>query len=206
MNTDNKNLNLALRIMLIATWVMSNISIFAIFSGLKNVDTKGLDKDNVAERLLNVISDFASKTIFYYITFGMVAVCLVLAVITRYKTRMVSYVFKILTLGLTLMIFVSGFEYVGALSACKGLSNLTFSGTSQESVAAALASGGLTKDVDSVASTLVNKDAAAAALGAYIVPILILFILMITSIHCLAKKSDPNAPAGGNEMNGNYPQ
>ena len=64
MNTDNKNLNLALRIMLIATWVMSNISIFAIFSGLKNVDTKGLDKDNVAERLLNVISDFASKTIF----------------------------------------------------------------------------------------------------------------------------------------------
>lgn len=192
MNKTNKNLGLAMRIAIIATWIMSNINLFAILSGFKNVDTNGLDKDNIGDRLLKVLSDFASKTTLYYVTFGMIFACLVLAVVSRYKTTLVSFVFKIVGLGFALIFMGGGLEYIGALSSCKGLTNLTIEGTSTEAVQAALSSAGLSDDVEKVAKTLTNKDEALAAFGGYIFPILILFILMITSIHCLVKKSDPN--------------
>ena len=192
MNKTNKNLGLAMRIAIIATWIMSNINLFAILSGFKNVDTNGLDKDNIGDRLLKVLSDFASKTTLYYVTFGMIFACLVLAVVSRYKTTLVSFIFKIVGLGFALIFMGAGLEYIGALSSCKGLTNLTIEGTSTEAVQAALSSAGLSDDVEKVAKTLTNKDEALAAFGGYIFPILILFILMITSIHCLVKKSDPN--------------
>ena len=176
---------------------MSNISLFVMLSGFSNVDTNGLDKNNVGERLLKVIGDIAGNTTFYYVTFAMLCICLVLAVITRYKTRLVSYIFKILGLVISLMAVGGGFEYIGALGSCKGLSNLAIDGTSTEAVQSALSSAGLTDNVENVAKTLTNSDEAAAAIAGYIFPIFILFILMITSIHCLVKKSDPNNKNGG---------
>lgn len=199
MNKENKNLNLILRIAIIVTWVMSNISLFVLLSGFKNVDTNGLDKDNVGERLLKVLGDFADNTTLYYVTFGMLFACLVLAVITRYKTTLVSFIFKIVGLAFALICMGSGLEYIGALSDCKGLTNLTIDGTSTEAVQAALSSAGMSDNVENVAKTLTNKDEALAAFGGYIFPIFILFILMITSIHCLVKKSDPNNKNGGSE-------
>ena len=192
MNKENKTLNLALRICLIVTWIMSNLSLFVLFSGLKNIETEGLDKDNVGERMLKIISDFSDKTTLYYVTMAMLAGCLVLAVITRYKTRLVSYIFKILGLGISLMTMISGLEYVGAIRECKGLSNLVISGTSTDAVRDALASANFSGDAEKIAKTLTNSDEAASAILGYFLPILILFILMITSIHCLVKKSDPN--------------
>ena len=201
MNKENKTLNLALRIAIIVTWLMSNISLFVLLSGFSNFDTSGIDKDSskslIAERLLNIIGDIAGNTTFYYVTFAMLCICLVLAVITRYKTRLVSYIFKILGLVISLMAVGGGFEYIGALGSCKGLSNLAIDGTSTEAVQSALSSAGLTDNVENVAKTLTNSDEAAAAIAGYIFPIFILFILMITSIHCLVKKSDPNNKNGG---------
>ena len=55
----------------------------------------------------------------------------------------------------------------------------------------------MSDNVENVAKTLTNKDEALAAFGGYFLPIFILFILMITSIHCLVKKSDPNNKNGG---------
>ena len=196
MNKTNKNLGLAMRIAIIVTWIMSNINLFVLLSGFSNFDTSGLDKDSskslIAERLLKIIGDIAGNTTFYYVTFGMIFACLVLAVVSRYKTTLVSFIFKIVGLGFALIFMGGGLEYIGALSSCKGLTNLTIEGTSTDAVQAALSSAGLSDDVEKVAKTLTNKDEALAAFGGYIFPILILFILMITSIHCLVKKSDPN--------------
>ncbi len=192
MNKENKSLNLALRILIILTWIMSNISLFAIASGMSKLDTNDLKQDNMAERLLDIIGDFASKTTFYYITLGMVIACLALSIITRYKTTLVSYIFKILSLLLAMMTLISGLTYVNALRACKGLSDIKISGTSAEEVASALSSAGLDKNVDDIAKTLTDANEAGAALAGYMFPILILFILTITSIHCLVKKKDPN--------------
>ena len=192
MNKENKSLNLALRILIILTWIMSNISLFAIASGMSKLDTKDLNQDNTAERLLDIIGDFASKTTFYYVTLGMVIECLALAIITRYMTTLVSYIFKILELLIAMMTMISGLNYVNALRACKGLSDIKISGTSAEEVASALSSAGLDKNVDDIAKTLTDANEAGAALAGYMFPILILFILTITSIHCLVKKKDPN--------------
>ena len=203
MNKENKTLNLALRIAIIVTWLMSNISLFVLLSGFSNFDTSGIDKDSskslIAERLLNIIGDIAGNTAFYYVTFAMLCICLVLAVITRYKTTLVSFIFKIVGLAFALICMGSGLEYIGALSDCKGLTNLTIDGTSTEAVQAALSSAGMSDNVENVAKTLTNKDEALAAFGGYFLPIFILFILMITSIHCLVKKSDPNNKNGGSE-------
>ena len=68
MNKENKTLNLALRIAIIVTWLMSNISLFVLLSGFSNFDTSGIDKDSskslIAERLLNIIGDIAGNTTF----------------------------------------------------------------------------------------------------------------------------------------------
>ncbi|MBR4555527.1 MAG: hypothetical protein IKO27_08070 [Ruminococcus sp.] len=202
MNKTNKNFNLALRICIILTWIMSNVSFFMIVSGFKDVKLEGLDKDNVAERLLDVITSFAKNTTFYYVVLVMTVVCFILAVLTRYKTTIVSFIFKILSLGLTILILVSGMEYIGALRSCKDLADVTFSGHDAASVAATLTDAGIA-DAQKVADTLTNPDAAAAALGAYLIPIIILFILFITSLHCLIKRNDPNN-RGGNEGTGQY--
>ncbi len=191
MNKENKTLGLAFRISIIVTWIMSNISLFVLFSGLKNIETEGIDKDNIADRMLKIIGDFADKTTLYYVTLGMLAACLVLCIITRYKTKLVSYIFRIIGLAISLFSMIAGVEYIGALRSCKGLS-LTVTGTKTEEIAAALSAAGLSDNVDNVAKTLTNKDEAAAAFAGYLIPIFILFVLMITSIHCLVKKKDPN--------------
>ena len=85
MNKENKTINLALRIALIVTWVMSNISVFVLMTGLKNIETEGIDKDNIGERMLKIIGDFGSKTTLYYVTMVMIGACLILAIVTRYK-------------------------------------------------------------------------------------------------------------------------
>jgi low affinity Fe/Cu permease len=199
MNKDNKSLGLALRICIILTWVMSHISLFAILSGLENVESEGLDKDNVGERLLKVISDFAGKTTLYYVTFGMLFVCLALAIISRYKTRIYSFIFKIIALVIALLSMASGLEYIGAVRSCKDLSNLVITGTSKEAIQNALVSANFSGDAAKIAETLSNKEEASLALAGYIFPIFILFILTITSIHCLVKKKDPNNTSSANE-------
>lgn len=199
MNKENKTLNLAFRICLILTWVMSNISFIAMMTGFKNIETDGLNENNIAERMLKIIGDFGSKTTFFYITFGMVAACLVLAIVTRYKTKLVSYIFRLLGLGFTLMTMVSGFEYLSAINSCKGLSGVAANGTSTEAVTQALASSSFSGNASETAKMLTNKDAVGNALAAYILPIIVLFILTITTIHCLVKKSDPNNKNGGSE-------
>lgn len=197
MNKTNKNLGLAMRIAIIVTWIMTNISVFVLLSGFANfdkgaLDSKNPDKQKTAQEVLKIIGDLGSKTTLYYVTFGLIAVCLALAVISRYKTTLVSFIFKIVGLGFALLFMGAGMNYIGALSSCKGLSNLTVDGTSTEAVQAALSSAGFSGDAAETAKILTNKDEALAAFGGYIFPILILFILMITSIHCLVKKSDPN--------------
>lgn len=192
MNKENKTLNLALRICIILTWVMSNVSLFVFFSGLANIESEGLDEKNFPERLFKIIGDFADKVTLYYVVLGLVAVCLVLSVLTRYKTRMHSFIVKIIFLAISLVSMISGLEYINALGNCKGLSNLTYSGFTADSVASALTSAGCSGDVQNIAQTLTDKEAAANAIGGYIFPIFILFILTITSIHCLVKRHDPN--------------
>ena len=194
MNKENKNINLALRILIILTWVMSNISVFMLATGLKNIQTEGLDKDNVSERLFAVIGDFANKVTFYYVVLGMTAACLVLSIVTRYKTTLLSFVFKLLTLGVTLASIIAGLPYVNAIGKCKGLSDLTVTAFDQNSVEAALTAGGFSGNPTEVAETLIDKDAAGGAVVGYIIPIMFLFILVITSIHCLVKRRDPNFP------------
>ena len=191
MNKTNKNLNLALRILIILSWIMSNVSLFMMITGVKNINTDGLDKDNVGERLLDVVSDFAKNTTFYYVVLGMTACCLVLAIVTRYKTKMVSYVFKIIALVITVLSQIAGITYIGALGELKNVT-VKFSGTSKDAIVAGLKEAGVSGDVDSIAATLLNNNEAAATLGAYMLTIIVLFILMITSIHCLVKREDPN--------------
>ena len=194
MNKENKNLNLALRILIIATWIMSNVSFFMLMTGMKNINTDGLDKDNVGERLFAVLGDFADKVSLYYVVLGMTAACLVLSFITRYKTTLLSFVFKLLALGVTLAGIISGLPYVGAIGKCKGLAELSVASFDQDSVEAALTAGGFSGNASEVAETLIDKDAAGGAVVGYIIPIMFLFILVITSIHCLVKRRDPNFP------------
>ena len=94
---------------------------------------------------------------------------------------------------------ISGFDYIGALSSCKGLSGAAANGTSKEAVTQALTSAGFSGNASETAKMLTDKDAAANALVAYMLPIFILFILTITTIHCLVKKSDPNNKNSGSE-------
>ena len=51
-NKENKTLNLAFRICLILTWVMSNISVVALLTGFKNIETDGLDKEAAGNALV----------------------------------------------------------------------------------------------------------------------------------------------------------
>ncbi|MBR6103379.1 MAG: hypothetical protein IKP95_13210 [Ruminococcus sp.] len=197
MNKENKMLNIALRVMIFLTFIASIVSLGMLGKGLSNLKTDGLDTNNVGERMLDIIADIAGSVTFYYVVTAMTAVCLVLAIITRYKTRLVSYVFKIIFLALTLFGMIAGTEYIGAVRSCADAANLSFSGTDSASVAAALTSGGVS-DAENIAKILTNKDEAASALGGYMLPIMVFFVLMITSIHCLVKRNDPNK-AGSEE-------
>ena len=202
MNKENKSLNIALRICIIVTWIMSNVSFVMLASGMKNINVEGLNNDNFADRVLEVLGDIGSNTVFYYVTLGMVGACLLLAILTRYKASMVSFIAKIIFLGYTIFTMISGLSYVGALGSCGGLADLKVSGTSAEAVQTALTSAGFSGDAAKVAETLTNKDELGYALAGYFLPIFILFILFITSLHCLIKKSDPNskgANQGGQE-------
>ena len=195
-NKENKTLGLALRICLIATWVMSCISVFVLMTGLKNIQTDGLDKDNVGVRLVRIVGDFGDKTTLYYVTFGMLIACLVLAVVSKYKTKTVSYIFKIIGLGISVIAMASGFEYISALRSCKGLPALSVTNTSKDAVAQALSSAGFSGNAAQTAGILTSKEQGSDLFGGYFFPLLILFILLITSIHCLVKKNDPNQKDG----------
>ncbi len=195
-NKENKTLGLALRICLIATWVMSCISVFVLMTGLKNIQTDGLDKDNVGVRLVRIVGDFGDKTTLYYVTFGMLIACLVLAVVSKYKTKTVSYIFKIIGLGISVIAMVSGFEYISALRSCKGLPALSVTSTSKDAVAQALSSAGFSGNAAQTAGILTSKEQGSDLFVGYFFPLLILFILLITSIHCLVKKNDPNQKDG----------
>ncbi len=195
-NKENKTLGLALRICLIATWVMSCISVFVLMTGLKNIQTDGLDKDNVGVRLVRIVGDFGDKTTLYYVTFGMLIACLVLAVVSKYKTKTVSYIFKIIGLGISVIAMASGFEYISALRSCKGLPALSVTSTSKDAVAQALSSAGFSGNAAQTAGILTSKEQGSDLFGGYFFPLLILFILLITSIHCLVKKNDPNQKDG----------
>ena len=195
-NKENKTLGLALRICLIATWVMSCISVFVLMTGLKNIQTDGLDKDNVGVRLVRIVGDFGDKTTLYYVTFGMLIACLVLAVVSKYKTKTVSYIFKIVGLGISVIAMASGFEYISALRSCKGLPALSVTSTSKDAVAQALSSAGFSGNAAQTAGILTSKEQGSDLFGGYFFPLLILFILLITSIHCLVKKNDPNQKDG----------
>ncbi len=94
---------------------------------------------------------------------------------------------------------ISGFDYIGALNSCKGLSGAAANGTSKEAVTQALTSAGFSGNASETAKMLTDKEAAGNALVAYMLPIFILFILTITTIHCLVKKSDPNNKNSGSE-------
>ena len=185
MNKNNKMLGLAMRIAIIVTWVMTNISVFVLLSGFANfdkgaLDPKNPDKQKTAQEVLKIIGDLGSKTTLYYVTFGLIAVCLALAVISRYKTPLVSFIFKIVGLGFALLFMGAGMNYIGALSSCKGLSNLTVNGTSTEAVQTALSSAGFSGDAAETAKILTNQDELFLAIAGYIFPIIILFILTIT--------------------------
>ena len=199
MNKENKTLNIALRVCIILTWIMSNVSFFGTMMGMKNINIDGLNENNITERLLEVLGDIGSNTYFYYITMGMVGACLLLAILTRYKTRMVSFIFKIVFLGFTLITMIGGIGYVNALGQCSGLSNLTITGTSADAIKASLTAANFSGDAAKVAETLTNKDEAGAALAGYFMPLFVLFVLVITSIHCLVKRNDPNNKGGNQE-------
>ncbi|MBO5576390.1 MAG: hypothetical protein J5956_08885 [Ruminococcus sp.] len=191
MNKDNKILGLAMRFCIIITWIVCNISLFVMLTGMKNVDVDGMDKDNAAERMLKVIGDFGDKTTLYYVTFGMLIICLVLAVLSKYKTGKGAFIAKIVFLFMSVYSAFGGFEYLKALSDVKGI-KLAVSGTSTDAITKALSDAGYSGNAESVAKTLGDKDAASALIAGYFFPLLVLFVLMITSIHCLVKKKDPN--------------
>ncbi len=191
MNKDNKTLGLVMRLCIIVTWIMCNVSMFYMTTGLKNIETDGLDKDNIGERLLRIIGDFADKTTLYYVTFGMILVCLVLAVLSKYKTGKVAFIGKIVALATCAYSAFGGFEYLKALADTKGL-KLAVSGTSTDAITKALSDAGYSGNAENLAKTLTDKDTASALVAGYFFPIIVLFILTITSIHCLVKKKDPN--------------
>ena len=203
-NKENKTLGLALRICLIVTWLMTNISVFVLLSGFANfdkgaLDSKNPDKQKTAQEVLKIIGDLGSKTTLYYVTFGLIAVCLALAVISRYKTKTVSYVFKIIFLLFSISTMAGGFEFLSALRSCKGLSALSATGTSKDAVAQALSSAGFSGNAADTANILTSKEQVGNALGGYLIPLFVLFVIMITSIHCLVKKKDPNAKSSSEE-------
>lgn len=192
MNKDNKILGLAMRFCIIITWIMCNISLFVMLTGIKNVDVEGMDKDNAAERMLKVVGDFGDKTTLYYVTFGMLIICLVLAVLSKYKTGKVAFIAKIVFLFLSVYAAFGGFEYIKALSDLEGV-KLNVSGTSVEAITKALTDANFSGNAESVAKTLGDKNALGSLVSGYFFPILVLFVLTITSIHCLVKKKDPNS-------------
>ena len=192
MNKDNKILGLAMRFCIIITWIVCNISLFVMLTGMKNVDIDGMDKDNAAERMLRVIGDFGDKTTLYYITFGMLIICLILAVLSKYKTGKGAFIAKIVFMFMSVYSAFGGFEYLKALSDVKGV-KLDVSGTSVDAISKALADANFSGNAESVAKTLGDKDAVGSLVAGYFFPLLVLFVLMITSIHCLVKKKDPNS-------------
>lgn len=198
-NKENKTLGLALRICLIVTWVMSNISIYVMATGLKNIEKDGLNEDNIGVRVIKILGDFGDKTTLYYVTFGMLIACLILAVVSKYKTKTVSYVFKIIFLLFSISTMAGGFEFLSALRSCKGLSALSATGTSKDAVATALSSAGFSGNAADTANILTSKEQVGNALGGYLIPLFVLFVIMITSIHCLIKKKDPNAKSSSSE-------
>ena len=147
-------------------------------------------------RLVRIVGDFSDKTTLYYVTFGMLIACLVLAVVSKYKTKTVSYIFKIIGLGISVIAMASGFEYISALRSCKGLPALSVTSTSKDAVAQALSSAGFSGNAAQTAGILTSKEQGSDLFGGYFFPLLILFILLITSIHCLVKKNDPNQKDG----------
>ena len=195
MNKDNKALHISLRVCLIVTWLMSNVSFVMLAMGLKNINIEGLDKDNVVDRILEVIGDIGNNTTFYYVTMAMVGVCLLLSILTRYKTSIVSFAAKIIFLAFSFYTMITGLTYVNALGSLGGVTGLSVSGTSTEAMQSALEASSFSGDAAKVAEILTNKDEAGNGLAGYFLPIFVLFVLVITSIHCLVKRSDPNRVA-----------
>ena len=197
MNKTNKYLNIALRCGIIASFVLSIVSFGLMLGGLKNIDTNGLDKDNFVERFLAIINDMTGAAKVYIIVMIVLGITLILSVITRYKARLVSLVFRTLTLLICFVTFFGGLRVANALNTLGTYSDLNIVAHNKDTLIESLTANGVTAaDVTKIADDLTDKDSVAMVLAAYMIVPLLLFILICTSIHCLAKRKDPNGVAG----------
>ena len=211
MNKTNKYLNIALRVMIFASFIMIFVLWGSLFKAVgdtfsKDMDMNGLSSSEqteaIVERFLENIDKFIGAFNLYKVELVMLAVTAVLSILTRYKTRAVSFVFRTLALVLQVGIFFSGLALPQAFSKLGTYKDLAISATDKDSLVQSLTDNGVTaSDIDKIADTLTSQQEIGNTLLAYLGVPFVLFILVITSIHCLAKKSDPNNPQSDNDEN-----
>lgn len=210
MNKTNKYLNLALRCMIFLAFVMTIVLWAAAFNGFYETFKDSADEltkltgkeqeTKIIETFLSGVNKFGSAFTLYIVEVIILAVTAVLSLLTRYKTRVVSFVFRTLTLILTAFIFFEGIGIPNAFKKLSTYTDLTITAHDKDSLIASLTAGGVSSaDVNSISDALANKEQIASTIMAYFIGPLFLFILVITSIHCLVKRNDPNNSAGSEE-------
>lgn len=211
MNKTNKYLNIVLRVMIFASFIMIFVLWGSLFKAAGDTFSKDMNLDGlssseqtevIVERFLENIDKFIGAFSLYKVELVMLAVTAVLSILTRYKTRMVSFIFRTLALVLQVGIFFSGLALPQAFSKLGTYKDLAISATDKDSLVQSLTDNGVTaSDIDKIADTLTSQQEIGNTLLAYLGVPFVLFILVITSIHCLAKKSDPNNPQSDNDEN-----
>ena len=209
MNKTNKNLNIALRVMIFASFIMIFVLWGSLFKAAGDTFSKDMNLDGlssseqtevIVERFFFFFDKFIGAFNLYKVELVMLAVTAVLSILTRYKTRMVSFIFRTLALVLQAGIFFSGLALPQAFAKLGTYKDLAVSATDKDSLVQSLTDNGVTAaDVEKIADTLTSQEEIANTLLAYLGVPFVLFILVITSIHCLAKRSDPNNPQSDND-------
>ena len=201
MNKTNKYLNIALRCGIFVSFILACASFGMIIGSFKNLKVEGLDENNVVERILGIIPDMTGAFKVYTIVVIVLGITLVLSILTRYKARIVSLIFRPLTLLICFMTFVSGMPVANAFNKLATYSNLNITAHDKESLAASLTASGVSADdVTRISEDLSNKDNLLVVIGAYFIVPFLVFILVCTSIHCLVKSKDPNNKGESEEM------
>ncbi len=200
MNKTNKYLNIALRCMIFVSFVMMIVLWGAFFKAFgkafvdSGVKIAGLSTEEqsrvIVEQFLGSLNEFTGAFTLYYVELVFLCITALLSLLTRYKAKIVSFIFRTLTLLLTVLVFFGGAEVPMAISKLGNYSGLSITAHDKESLISSLTANGVSAaDVDSIAATLSDKEQIGGTLVAYVFVPMLLFILVITSIHCLVKRS-----------------
>lgn len=198
MSTTNKRLDLIFRCGIFLSLILTVANQGIFLSGLKNIKIEGLDENNFIERFLGAVNDFSDGIVIYSITIGVLAVCTVLSLMTRYKARLTSMIFRTSALAVCTVSYLSGLTAERAVSKLTGYAGVTVSAAGRDSLMTCLSSQGVSADdVTFISDTLTDTGRLFSLCSAMFLIPSVLAVLTVTSIHCFIKHSDPNAPASG---------